>query len=397
MRYNTCPWGGSMHLPPDIIFCDLTLREGEQTPGASYTQEERIELVTLLDRFGIHQIQISVPGLNPRALASCREICAVKTKAKKEIMTGGMAPNWKELIDAANDCNPDIIHSGFEVSHFNAREWNESVREGMKARVREVAAYILSKGKICNISFTDATRADFGFLMAMVETAAAAGARRVRIADSFGVGTPEGMSMAVANAVKRAEPHGCIVGVHCHNDFGLALANTFACIRAGAKLIDLCANGLGDRAGNADLVEAAVALEALYGAPTGLDTAMCMEIARFTEKISGIVIPPNKPLVGSNVFSEEMEAHFVEQFERPVEGRSLVPEDIGARLGVLYGSLTTERIVKMTGEYAKKPIPEQHVPAIVDKIHAQAQKQKGVPINEETFWEIADGVMGKQP
>ena len=159
IRSTTCPWAGTFPAADDIIYCDLTLREGEQSPGVSYTREEKFELVRKLDDLGIGQIQLTTPGLNPTVLEICKEICAMGLHAKTEIMTAAQSPQWKEQVDAAAACNPDIIHGGFEVSRYNQKVWNEEVKQALLARVEEVTKYIKSTGKLVNISFTDATRA----------------------------------------------------------------------------------------------------------------------------------------------------------------------------------------------------------------------------------------------
>lgn len=396
IRTTTCPWAGTFTIPDDLIFCDLTLREGEQSPGVTYTEEEKLELVRKLDDYGVQQIQLTTPGLNPRILSLCRKITSLGLRAKTEIMTGGMAANWKECVDAAASCNPSIIHSGFEVSEYNRKEWNESVKSAMLERIAQVTAYIRRTGKLVNISFNDATRAEFTFLMQCIETAAQAGADRIRICDSFGVGTPEAYTVAVENAVRIAQPYGAIIGVHCHNDFGFALANTIASIRAGAKMADLCCNGLGDRAGNADLVETVLVLETIYKKSTGFRVEKSLELARYVERISGIALPAGKPFVGANVYAEEASDHAVEQFTRPVYGRSIVPEDIGARLGVIYGKLTDERVIRLSAQAANRDIPEQCYGRIMQALYDEAEQRKGKPLYETDFWTIVDKIMAQK-
>lgn len=392
MRTTTCPYAGTFRMPKDMIFCDLTLREGEQSPGVSYTLEEKIQLVQRLDEIGVSQIQLTTPGLNPTVLEICKTICAMDLKAKKEIMTAAQADNWREQVDAAAGCNPDIIHAGFEVSRYNQRVWNEETKNHLFDRIKETASYIKKTGKLVNISFTDATRAEFTFLMDCVETAVRAGAGRIRICDSFGVATPESYGAVISNAVRIAEPYGAIIGAHCHNDFGLALANTIACIQAGAKLIDLCVNGLGDRAGNACLIEAIITLEALYKQPTGMNVEKCTELSKFVEKISGIPIHPGKPFTGANVFAEEAAAHAIEQFIRPVEGRSLVPEDIGGKLGVIYGKLTNETVIELTAKVSGREIAKENYADILKALYDKAETSKGIPLYEKEFWEIVETV-----
>lgn len=393
LNANGTKLAGNITVNESLIFCDMTLREGEQAPGSIFTTEGRIELMRKLDDYGVNQIQICSPGLNQEMLAWAKQLCAIPTRANKEILTHGQGEDWKEQVNAVLDCNPDILHSNFGPCHLGKKNWNREAELALKDRVVEVTKYIKQSGKIVNISFTDAVRTDFSYLMELVEAAAQAGADRIRIADTYGIATPEAYSTLVANAVRITRPYGTIIGVHCHNDFGLALANALACVRAGARLFDVCVNGLGDRAGNVDLIELAVVLEALYGVDTGLNLKLSRELSELTVKTSHISIPRSKPLMGANVFCEEAAGHVPEQFERPVEGRSFLPGEVGMELGVLYGSMTDESCVAVTVKHSDREVPQRYYPAIVQRIHEVALEQPGVPIEKEQFWQIVDEVL----
>ena len=136
-----------------------------------------------------------------------------------------------------------------------------------------------------------------------------------------------------------------------------------------------------------------VTLETLYKKPTGMKVEKVTELARYVEQISGIPIPAGKPFVGANVFSEEAASHAIEQFTRPVEGRSIVPEDIGGKLGVIYGKLTDETVIRLSAEAAGREVPERFYPEIMSKLYDAAEAKKGVPIYEDGFWAIVDEVM----
>jgi len=378
-----------------MIFCDVTIREGEMTPGVSYTDEEKCEIAGKLDSLGIQQIQLSVPGLDPQILRLNRRICSSGLKARTEVMVNGRGMEWellKKHVEAAADCGPDILHCSFKVGNFSMPEWTETSKEMLYETIARTADCMKKTGKLVNISFTDAVRADHEFLCRCMETAAKNGADRIRLADSYGVATPEFMEKLVRDAVETVRPYGAIVGIHTHDDFGLALANALAGIRAGARLVDVSINGLGDRAGNVRLAEILVVLEALYKQETGMRLEQITELSRYMERISGVKIPAAMPLVGENVFAEEMAGHAIEQFTCKTEGRGLVPADIGGELSVIYGKYTNEKVIGLTAKRAGREIPKSLYPKILKKLEEESEKHKGVSIREDGFWEIVESL-----
>ena len=294
------------------------------------------------------------------------------TKCKKEIMSHG---GWDKCIDAIDrlvECNPDIVHSYFPVSPYILDNWNDNSPDWIRQRIQLVTSHIKHYDKIASISLLDSTRADPELVVSFAKAAAEAGADRIRIPDTVGVATPDSMYELVSKVVEAVEPYHTIVGIHTHNDFGLALANTLAGIRAGAKLADASVNGLGDRAGNVSLVELAAALEALYGAPTGLQINQTMELSKYGEKISGVKIPTNKPIIGENVFSDQTELHFLAQSHQKYALQGIDPEIFGAHRSFLYGKLTSDRIIALTAEKAGVHMDPSFYPEIRDALYEAA-------------------------
>ncbi len=248
MERHVSPLNENLGSPKNLIFCDLTLREGEQTPGVTFTLEEKMELVRRLDEFGVHQIQVGHPKFDEKVLDQCAKICAIPTRCKKEIMSHGGWDQCIPAIDRLMECNPDIVHSYFPSTPYVLDNWNSGSPDWIRRWVQTITEHIKSYGKIASISFLDSTRTDPDLLVSFAETAAKAGADRVRILDTAGVATPEAMYELTCRVVDAVAPYGAIVGIHTHNDFGLALANTLAGIRGGAQLVDISVNGLGDRA-----------------------------------------------------------------------------------------------------------------------------------------------------
>ena len=176
MERHVCPLNHDFGNLKDLIFCDVTLREGEQTPGVSFTFDEKIELIRRLDAFGVHQIQIAHPKFDERILEFCARVCAMPTKCKKEIMSHG---GWDKCIDAIDrlvECNPDIVHSYFPVSPYILDNWNDNSPDWIRQRIQLVTSHIKHYDKIASISLLDSTRADPELVVSFAKAAAEAGA-----------------------------------------------------------------------------------------------------------------------------------------------------------------------------------------------------------------------------
>lgn len=378
-----------------LILCDVTLREGEQTPGASFTLEEKKALVRLLDEIGIQQVQIAHPKLNKRALEVCAEVCALPRKLKTEIMSNGMWEHTFDAIDLAAECNPDIIHSYFFASRYQYPAWGPQTKLDMLKRIDQVVGYIKRKGKLCNISLLDSPRTDdVDYLKQQVAAAGKAGADRIRVPDTVGVCDPEGYYTLVSIVKEEAIKYGMLVGIHTHNDFGLALANTLAGLRAGADLVDCTVNGLGDRAGNVALAELVVMLEGFYNFHTGIDVKRLKEVSMFAETISGIKIPANQPLVGEHVFSDESELHNLCMYADKYAYQGILPEEFGASRKTIFGKLTTEKVLDMVAERAGKTLDRSFYPHIMEMLYDYVDQNKGIVVTEELFWEMVEHISG---
>lgn len=372
-----------------LIFCDVTLREGEQTPGVTFTLEEKKQIVRLLDEVGVGQVQIAHPRFVERSLEVCREICAMPRRLKTEIMTNGMWEKTFEAIDRADECGPDIIHSYFFASLYQYPAWSAETKRKMLERIDAVVGYIKGKGRLCNVSLLDAPRTDDPqYLMAQVDAAGKAGADRIRVPDTVGVCDPEGYYTMVSRVKEVAIKYGMLVGIHTHNDFGLALANTLAGLRAGADLVDCSINGLGDRAGNVSLAELVVLLEGFYDFPTGIDVRRMKEVSDFGEQVSGLKTPANKPLVGAHVFSDESELHNLCMDVNRYAYQGILPEEFGASRKMIFGKLTTGKVLELAAQRAGKTIDPAEYPAILQALYEFADTHKGVVPDETILWKI---------
>ena len=392
IRSYGCPYPDESMPANPLIVCDVTLREGEQMPGVAFSLKEKQCLAQKLDDIGVDQIQLPLPRKDSRLINEVKQICALGLRSKTEVMTSAKQDDWKEQIDIAENVGADILHSSFGVGAFTATAWTREKQCDLEEKIDSVVRYMHSTGMQVNISFTDATRADLNLLLGCVKTAVDAGAHRIRFADSFGITGPESWTRLITSASALTKPKGVLLGAHCHNDLGLALADALACIRAGTDIIDVSVNGIGDRAGNVCLEQLAVAMEVLYKRPTHILPEKLTELCRYVSEISGIPIPVNKPLIGANAFVEETAGHAIEQFEFPVEGRAICPEDFGGKLGVVYGKMTNERVIELTAQRAGRHIPSEMIPRLLASLAEYSERQKGLCIYENEFWAIVDSL-----
>lgn len=291
--------------PAALLLNDVSLREGEQSLGVSFSLEQKLELAQALEAAGIRQIQVGYPGRFPRDAEAVRAVAEALEHARIEAVALAFVADWEAEIDACLASGAGVVNVVYRASDRLHALLGVSRREALR-RTEEAVARAAAGGVTVAFSPSDSTRADPGFLAELWSAAAAAGAGRVYVADSMGAATPG----LVAHLVERARGvTGLPVGVHCHNDFGLVVANTLAGVVAGAEIADVAVNGLGDRAGNAPLEEVAAALALLYGSDPGIDLAALTALSELFAAASGRPLPPNKPITGPAVFAHSLPTH----------------------------------------------------------------------------------------
>ena len=384
-------FGQGTGWPKEVILCDVTMRDGEQTPGVAFSLEEKIELARRLDQIGIPQVQVGLPGRSKAAREEAQRICRVELASQKELMTRGTYEDWRDDVLTAIDCGADILHSYFPMSAYLRGMYTPLSEPEIVRRAGEVIDFMKEKGaRVINISLLDATRTKEEFLLQMVKTAAEAGAHRIRLADTVGTASPEGIFYLVQKVretlVSLKNPP--LIGLHCHNDFGLALANVFAGVKAGATLIDVSVNGLGERSGNPALAEVVLGLEVLYGVKTNLRFEQLGALSRYVEKISGIPLPRNKPLVGEYVFADESDAHIAAQLKEPFAFQGIRPEALGNKRRFILGKHSGKNGLRLKmGELGLR-MPEEKYPLILERIREWSERQKGMVPADDDIREI---------
>jgi isopropylmalate/homocitrate/citramalate synthase len=290
-----------------ILICDSTLRDGEQTAGVHFGMDDRVAIARALDEAGVGQIQLSYPGLTKGDAQTTNALVGLGLKAKTEVIAMLHTDNWEHQVDAAVDTGADIVSLIHGISDIRLRDvYQLSAQEVIRRICRGVERAIARGARMVNVSPTDTPRCSSSVLREVYPAVVAAGANRVRINDSSGACSPLGMRRLVELVKSLVSVP---VGVHCHDDFGLALGNTVAAVEAGADVVDVCVNGLGERAGNAALEEVVTTLELLYGIDTGVDLGRLTDLSELVAKASGYKLPRNKAIVGPAVFAHTFSTH----------------------------------------------------------------------------------------
>jgi len=367
------------------------MRDGEQTPGVSFSLQEKIELARRLDRMGVPQIQVGLPGRSKAAREDAERICRLRLNSKKELMTRGNYPGWREDILVAIDCGADILHSYFPVSEYIRGMYTPLSDPKIIRRAGEVVDFMRKKGaRVINISLLDATRTGRKFLFPLVKSVAEMGVQRIRLADTVGTASPEGIHYLIQKVREILGPlkNPPIIGLHCHNDFGLALANVFAGVKAGATLIDVSVNGLGERSGNPSLAEVALGLEFLYKVRTHIALKHLYRLSKFVERISGLPLPSNKPFVGEYAFADESDAHIAAQLKKSFAFQGIQPEVLGNRRKFILGKHSGKNVLRYKLRELGLKAPEEKYPLILERVREWSERKKGFVPTDEDIKEI---------
>jgi 2-isopropylmalate synthase len=320
---------------------DTTLRDGEQSPGATMTSAEKLEVARALSRLGVDIIEAGFPAASPDDLEAVRRIALEvgvpsSTRPKPPVICG-LARASKHDIDKAWEAVKQAarprIHTFLATSEIHMRYKLKMDREQVIERVAEMVAYARSLSEDVEFSPEDAGRSDPDFLYVVLAEAIKTGATTLNIPDTVGYTTPDEFGALIAAIVKNTPGIGnCIVSVHCHDDLGLATANTIAGIRAGARQAEVTINGIGERAGNTSLEEVVMALHTrrpVFNLTTGIDTTHIMRVSKMVSSYTGIVVQPNKAIVGANAFAHEAGIHQDGMLKHNQTYEIMRPETVG--------------------------------------------------------------------
>ncbi len=316
-----------------VLIFDTTLRDGEQAPGASMNEKEKLEIAYALERMGVDIIEAGFPVISKGDFNSVKNVA----KHIKGSIVCGLARSIKEDIDAAYEAvkiaKQNRIHVFLATSKIHLQfKFKKSQDEILQMAVDAVK---YARNKIADIEFSpeDASRTDKDFLYRILEAVINAGATTLNIPDTVGYSVPLEYGQLITD-IKNNVPniHEAVISVHCHDDLGVAVANSLAAIRNGARQVECTINGIGERAGNASMEEIVMALKTrgdFYGCTTGIHTQEICRVSRLVSKLTGFVVAPNKAVVGANAFRHEAGIHQDGVLKERSTYEIMRPEDVG--------------------------------------------------------------------
>ncbi|MCK6584706.1 MAG: 2-isopropylmalate synthase [Anaerolineales bacterium] len=323
---------------------DTTLRDGEQSPGATMTSAEKLEVAHNLARLGVDIIEAGFPAASPDDLEAVRRIAlevgnppAGSPEAKVPVIAGlarANKPDIDKAWEAVQGAKKPRIHTFLATSPIHMKHKLKMDPEEVIQRVSEMVAYAKSFCDDVEFSPEDAGRSQPEFLYVVLGEAIKAGATTLNIPDTVGYTTPDEFHKLIDGIIKNTPGihDGITVSVHCHDDLGMATANTLAGIRAGARQAEVTINGIGERAGNTSLEEVVMALKTrhpVFGLETGIETQQLSRISKLVSNYTGIVVQPNKAIVGSNAFAHEAGIHQDGMLKHQSTYEIMRPEDVG--------------------------------------------------------------------
>jgi len=393
-----------LNLPSQVCIWDETLRDGEQSPTVYLTLDEKIHLVKLMDEIGVKLIAVGFPAVSESEKNIVKTI--VNEDCKRATILGIARPK-KEDIDACISADLSEIVVFMPISPIFRKTLKETPEEQLE-KIDQAIHYAKDNGLKVNWVSEDGTRCDYKHLKNVFQTAIEAGAERIVLGDTVGVLTPHSTSYMIKKIKEDViKPFNMEIpiGIHTHNDFGLAVANTITGVFEGCKYPHTCINGYGERAGNAALEEVATILERM-GIKTGIDLTKLPELSAVCEEYFCKPLSQYKPIVGEYAFSHESGLHIAAILAHPLTYEPINPRMVGRRrkfyLGKFSGSKSILHALKQKIKVLDLDIPEEIIKKIVTEVkkkHEETSKEelkKSFFIIKEELKKITKGVGDKE-
>ena len=363
-----------------VRFYDTTLRDGEQTVGVVLDPQQKLEIARKLDELGVGRIEAGFPRVSPEDAEAIKLILQAKLKAE----IWGFARAAKADVD-------ELIRLGVKASVIEAptsdiklRAYGLS-REEVRQRAVEAVQYAKEHGMTVAFFGLDSTRTDLDYLRSFYLSLLEAGAAEVVVVDTLGACNPEAVEFLVGKVRAWVGPE-TPVHFHGHNDFGLGTASAIAAVRAGADWIHGTINGMGERAGNADIGEIALALRCLYGIPVELELSKIREVSKFVQEAAGYEIEAWKPVVGENLFTRESGA-VASQFHIPEAIEPFAAELVGARRTIVLGKKSGLDSIDLKCKELGVEVPPERRSALLAAVKRKGIEKRGL-VTDAEFLEL---------
>jgi isopropylmalate/homocitrate/citramalate synthase len=379
-------WTGALNHPyrinGSVGLYDTTLRDGEQTVGVVLDPEQKLEIATLLDELGVERIEAGFPRVSQDDWDAVRLIAEAGLSAEIWGFSRAVPADLEALVELG--VRHAVIESPISDGKLDAIGVS---REKMLDRITSAMRFAAEHGIHAAFFGVDSTRADPEFYRRVYESAVEAGAQEVVVVDTLGIATPE----AVTNLVLATGQYvdGAPVHFHGHNDFGLATANAVAAVRAGATWVQGTINGMGERAGNANLGEVALTLRALYGVKTNLRLERIREVSQRVQELSGYELEPWKPVTGDTLFRRESGA-VASQFHDPPAIEPYSSELVQTQRSVVLGKKSGIDSIRIKADELGLEIAEEQRAEVLARVKELGARKRGL-VTDDEFREIVSG------
>jgi isopropylmalate/homocitrate/citramalate synthase len=380
-------WTGLLSYPyrigGSVGLYDTTLRDGEQTVGVVLDAEQKLEIARLLDELGIDRIEAGFPRVSEDDRRAVELIAGAGLNAEVWGFSRAVPADLELLAELG--VAYAVIESPISDAKLDAIGVS---RETMLERITSAMRFAAEHGIHAAFFGVDSTRADLDFFRRAYEGAVEAGAREVAVVDTLGVATPEAVADLVGKTIQWLD--GTPVHFHGHDDFGLATANAVAAVRAGATWIHGTINGMGERAGNADLGEAALTLRALYGVESNLRFERIRDVSSRVRELSGYELDPWKAVTGETLFRRESGA-VASQFHDPPSIEPYSSELVGAERGIVLGKKSGLDSIRIKAEELGLDVPEERRADLLAKVKELGARKRGLVTDDEFRGMVAGG------
>lgn len=367
----------------NLTLCDCTLRDGEQQAGVVFTKEDKVAIAKLLDEMHIPEIEAGMPCNSQEDADAIAEITKCCTNSRITACVRGLEKDF----DLAADIGVWGVTISLPIGTLQRKyklKWDD---ETYIANMYRLTEYAKKKGLYVNLSPYDTMRADPDFMDRVMQEVVKCGTiDRVRLVDTVGAAKPEAVRY-VSHHIKEILGDKVWLEVHCHNDFGLAVACTLAGAEGGAEVVSTTINGLGERSGNTSTEETLMALKLLYGQDLGVDLTKLVEVSRLVEKLSNTPLQKHKPVVGRHSFSHESGMVVAGVLEEPFVAEAYAPELVGATREILIGKKSGAKSIEAKLEQMGIKVPEEAVRDLLNDVKVMAIQEKR-SLRDDEFQEL---------
>ncbi len=370
----------------DVKIFDTTLRDGEQAPGIALSQDDKVRIALALDDLGVDIMEVGFAASGEAEKETIKRI----VDASPNATLCSLARSNHSDVDAVIDSGLDYIHTFIATSELHMKYKLKMTPEDVRSKAIDTVEYARDHGLKVQFSCEDATRSDLEFMKSVYQGVEEAGASAINIPDTVGVIIPNAMRYLVGEIRKTVK---IPIAVHCHNDMGLAVANTIAAVESGATICHVCMNGIGERTGNAALEEVALNLFANYGVKT-VNMSKIGSVSKIVERVTGFNMAYNKPIVGRNAFAHESGIHVHGIMNNTSTYEPFLPELVGVDRQIVLGKHSGAHSVQGRLDALGIKFPSDHMPELMEMIKNIAIG--GKEIDDAELMAIVDDLLYKK-